>query len=92
MNRLVLALPNPSQTPKNMETETPDTDNQRAWSIRDPYADDVKSAVDIEFARKMERERNHFRHALCLISDTSDNPEGWASDAQIARHYLGAND
>lgn len=42
-------------------------------------------------ARKLERERNQYRHALQLIANTDSNPEGWASDAQIARHYLSEN-
>ena len=27
-------------------------------------------------------------HALRLIANTKDNPEGWATDEQIAHHYL----
>ena len=41
-----------------MNTDTPRTEEQRKWSIRDPYADDVKSAVDMEFAKRLERELN----------------------------------
>jgi len=64
-----------------METDTPETNNLAQWS------DNCGWAVDIDFARKLERERNALRDAIRLAVAKHDKI-AWGYDGDAGSNAI----